>query len=461
MNYPNALNELQLTLESFLNIYYVNKNREELILALKDSVGMKKIIDIFNKDLPVKMLDKRDLYYMAKACMSFYKENVESIHFNKSFLDVNKYFDEREIEQIENTLIMKEEKDDEYYLFHDVTKVDDKQYIVGRVTSKQLLDIVYGNFIKYDFKMQRESEKIVRNGVTYETAKIYKKSIRDIKEKMKLGKYRPTAISINVLDKSDDASAIGEDIDVNFIYDAENRTLAISKKDRNSLIDGMHRLYAIMDCYNEDENFEQLMQLNIFFMTQTEARDFIYQEGQKNAISKEQLNKFNSSNIYNLITLDIEKQGDKTNNFLKGLLGNDKKDIELMDKFTTFSKFTEALKDNFTIDYTSLREQRLIKRYIINFYNELLSIYNNETKNIKASRLESNALHCNMIYLYMRIARELYEKDNWEDKLYDILSNIDSNINGKLSKISDIYNLSDKNKNIIYNYFDQIVKIRQ
>lgn len=461
MNYPNALNELQLTLESFLNIYYVNKNREELILALKDSVGMKKIIDIFNKDLPVKMLDKRDLYYMAKACMSFYKENVESIHFNKSFLDVNKYFDEREIEQIENTLIMKEEKDDEYYLFHDVTKVDDKQYIVGRVTSKQLLDIVYGNFIKYDFKMQRESEKIVRNGVTYETAKIYKKSIRDIKEKMKLGKYRPTAISINVLDKSDDASAIGEDIDVNFIYDAENRTLAISKKDRNSLIDGMHRLYAIMDCYNEDENFEQLMQLNIFFMTQTEARDFIYQEGQKNAISKEQLNKFNSSNIYNLITLDIEKQGDKTNNFLKGLLGNDKKDIELMDKFTTFSKFTEALKDNFTIDYTSLREQRLIKRYIINFYNELLSIYNNETKNIKASRLESNALHCNMIYLYMRIARELYEKDNWEDKLYDILSNIDSNINGKLSKISDIYNLSDKNKNIIYNYFDEIVKIRQ
>lgn len=461
MNYPNALYELQTNLESFINIYHVQQNRDEIMLILKDIIGMRKTYDIFNRNLPIRMLDKRDLYYLANTFNDFYKKHLIDINFNGSLLEVEKYFTRTEIDNIKNTIIEKEERDEDVFIFEDVTKVDDKQYIVGKITAKKLIEMVYDNFIKYDFKMQRESEKVTRNGITYETVKIFKRSVKEIAQNMKAGKYRPTAISINILDRSDDESAPEESLETHFGYDEENRRFILSKKDRNSLIDGMHRLYAMMDCYNEDENFEQLMQLNIFFMTQTEARDYIYQEGKKNAISREQLNKFNSSNVYNLITLEIEKEGNKTTNLLQGLLGDDKKDIEILNKFTTFTKFAEALKDNFTIDHNSLREQRLIKRYIIKFFNELLSIYNDDVRNIGESVTKSNKLHCNMIYLYMKIAKKLYGQDEWEDKLFDILNSINNNIYGEninrdLENVSNVYVLTGKNKKKLYEYVDKL-----
>ena len=182
MKYMDALRDLQNTLESFLNIYEVIKNRESLILQLKENIDIRKLVDLFNKDLPIAMLNKNDLYYLLKGFRDFYGRNEDVIKFNHALLEPTKYFNDIEIDEIKNTLIVPENKNSEIFCFQNVIKVDDKQYIVGKITTKEILDLVYNNFVKYDFTMQRESERVSRNGVTYERVKIYSNSIAGIKK---------------------------------------------------------------------------------------------------------------------------------------------------------------------------------------------------------------------------------------------------------------------------------------
>jgi len=311
--------------------------------------------------------------------------------------------------------------------------------------------------------MQRESEKVTRNGITYERVKTYSNSINEIKESMKSNRYRPTPLSINILDRSDDEDIYDDELlEKHFFYDEKNKTFTLSSKDRISLIDGMHRLYAIMECYNEDPNFEQLMQLNIFFMTQKEARDYIYQEGQKNPINKGQLNRLNSADIYGNIITEIEKYGNKNNNFIQGLIGTDRKDISVLNKFTTFTKFMEALKDNVEIKSNDIRKQRELRRYFVLFFNELISLLQDEFNKISdlQNRFYSNP---NMIYVYVKICyyikRGTIYKE-WEDNLFEIIYSEEFDIELKLilKKINNNFDISKKMRNEIYQIVEELVK---
>ena len=460
MKYLNALKDLQDTLESFLNIYEVGQRRESIILDLKENIDIRKLVDLFNKDLPITMLNKNDLYYLLKGFNNFHTKNEDIIKFNNSLLDPNKYFTDIEIDNIKNTLIIPEDKNNELFLFENVIKLDDKQYIVGKITTKELLNLIYNNFVKYDFSMQRESEKVIRNGVTYERVKIYSKSIKGIKESMKANRYRPTALSINILDRSDDEDISDESLlDTNFFYDEKEKTFLLSSKDRVSLIDGMHRLYAIMECANEDPNFEQLMQLNIFFLTQREARDYIYQEGQKNPLNQGQLNRLNSADIYGDIVSKIEKHGNKTNNLMQGLIGTEKNDVTVLNKFTTFTKFTEALKDNIVIKANNFRLQREIIRGLNKFFNELISLYQDEFNNIPKieNRFYTNP---NMIYVYVKIAMMLDLKANWQDMLFDIIESeeFDNELKLIIKEIGHKFDISKKVRTDIYERIEKIIK---
>ena len=459
MNYPNARKDLIESIESFLNMHCVRSNRDDLITKTKDTIGLAKSIDIINGELPLNMLSDNDLYYLVTACNKFHNEHAISIKFNIDLLKADKYFDVREIDEITSSFSIPEQVDSEYYTFYNVTKVDDMQYMIPRMTEKEIIDLIYGGFVKYDRNLQRESEKVTRNNVSYERVKVYAKSKREIKQSMKDGTYRPTPLSINILNRDDgsDISDIPDELlETHFCYNEEDRTLTISKKDRISLIDGMHRLYALMECYNEqteDNPFHQIMQMNVFFMTVKQAKKYIYQEGQKNPISKEQLKKLDTSNIYVDFTDTLCNTGDNLSNLLKGKVGTDSKDVSLMNKFTTVGKLSEAISDNFTLDARDIREQRLLSRYLIRFFNELFSIYKHDVDNIAKSRTENIVMNPNMIYAYVCIAKEIMDKRDWEIELEIILSDIDLSFTGELSNIiSNKYDISKKNKSLVYNY---------
>lgn len=461
MKYIKALEDLHDTLESFLNIYEVGQKRESLILELKENIDIRKLFDIFNKDLPIGMLNKKDLYYLLKGFKNFHDKNEDIIKFNNNLLEPTNYFTDIEIDDIKHTLVIPENTNNELFLFENVIKLDEKQYIVGKITSKQLLDLIYNNFVKYDFSMQRESEKVSRNGITYERVKIYSKSIKGIKESMKSNRYRPTAISINILDRSDDEDIEDESlVDTHFFYDEKDKTFLLSSKDRVSLIDGMHRLYAIMECANEDPNFEQLMQLNILFLTQKEARDYIYQEGQKNPIDKAHLNRFNSTNIYMNIVSELEKMGNKNDNLIQGLIGTDKNDVVLLNKFTTFTKFSEALKENITLKDNDFRERRRLKSFLNLFFNDLISLNDVEFNNIGKieDRLYTNP---NLIYAYIRVAMILRNKfkNNLDDKLLDILDSEEftQEIKYIIKEIGNKFDITKKSRDEIYNRIDLVI----
>ena len=462
MNYPDAKKDLQEAIESFLNINYVVKHRDEMIAKTKDVLGLSKTMDVLNMDITVDMLKESDLYYLLNACLEFYRENYSFINFSEKKLMATKYFDVREIDLITSTYEIPETEESEFYVFHDVTKVDDMQYMIPRMTEEEIVKLVYGGFIKYDKNLQRESEKVVRNNVAYERVKVYAKSKREIKQSMKDGTYRPTALSINILNR-DDGSNI-EDIpdellQTHFVYDEESRTLTISKKDRISLIDGMHRLYALMECYseqNDKEPFHQIMQMNVFFMTVKQAKKYIYQEGQKNPISKEQLQKLDTSNLYSDFVENLVNVGDSYDNLLKDKIGTDNRDITLMNKFTTYGKLTESIADNFEIDPKDVREKRMLTSYLIRFFNELFSIYKDDVADIKKSRKENVRMNPNMIYVYVLIAKHLRGQSNWEEMLELVLNEMDFSINGVFKEVSDKYEISKKNKNILYSIVEKI-----
>lgn len=464
MNYPNAKYELQEAIESFLNLYYVNKNRDSIIEKAKDTIGLSKIIDILNRDLPLTMLPDDDLYYLVKACHSFYLENANEIKFNINLLKADKYFDAREIDKITSSFVIPEQHDSEFYVFHNVTKVDDMQYMIPRMTEKEIIDLIYGGFVKYDRTLQRESEKVVKNNVSYERVKVYAKSKREIKQSMKEGTYRPTALSINILNRDDgsDISDIPDELlETHFYYDEEEKTLTISKKDRVSLIDGMHRLYALIESYNEqtpEQPFNQIMQMNVFFMTAKQAKKYIYQEGQKNPISKEQLQRLNSSNIYIEFAEKLCNMGDNNTNLLKDKIGTESKDVSMMHKFTTIGKLAEAISDNFIVDPKDIREQRLLSNYLIKFFNELFSIYKEDANDIEASRRNNIRMTANMIYAYICIAKQIRDVPNWESTLEVVLELIDTNFSENFKDITQKYEVSKKSKKSIYDYLENLIK---
>lgn len=183
--------------------------------------------------------------------------------------------------------------------------VADDQWI-GTITAQQLIAFGRSDLIRYEADTQRVMKRIVKGENTFFKISLVKKSVNAIADLLNKKKYVPNTITLNI--------PLGEG---NFFYDEESNELVIRELEAFNIIDGYHRYRALSNLLNEDENFDYGLELRITNFDTDKANSFIWQEDQKNRMSKVQSESYNPNNLVNRI---VKRLNDHSNSLLNGLV---------------------------------------------------------------------------------------------------------------------------------------------
>lgn len=445
--------ELKDNLIIAIDDYEVNKLFSELAKALQHKIKISKLSDLYRKEIQLNMFSLYELYHLSKGLKNIVsKIDLKNTNLSEKDFEVEKYFTKIEIEKFENYVEeIEETQDSNVIVLHDVIEVvPDKQWIYGKSSVKEIANIVYKGLVKYDFRMQRQTEKVKLRGKYYERAMVYKKSIREISNAMLNGEYDPTAITFNILKNGFEK----------YEYDKETLTLTIIKDDDSqiSIVDGWNRTVSGLEALNVNPDLNQPMMINIIHRDINGARAFIRQEAHHNAINPALLKFYDTANVYNEITRAIGEDGNKKTNLMFGNVGTEMLDVQNLNKYTTFEILQIAIEDNFKVKEDDIRERRMIKQYLNSYFNELVSILKDEFAKVRMGIREDYSVHHNTFYGYIALASVLYNKEQWEDKLFNIIQNIDFSKENKMWKEFNIEKdkMTAKPKKAIYDYFKSL-----
>lgn len=168
--------------------------------------------------------------------------------------------------------------------FHCIQIADDQW--IGKISIGELVGLYNAQLIHYNVNAQRVMKRIVRGGnVTYRIA-INQHAVKQIHDLMKLGRYIPNTITLNI------------PVDADYLYDKQSETLLIKSADYFDIADGYHRLLALRKLHEEEGN-DFNMELRLVSFRDDKTQQFIFQEDQKTkmaAIESASLNRYDIAN---------------------------------------------------------------------------------------------------------------------------------------------------------------------
>ena len=447
--------ELQERLSDTITKYkHDQSNKDKIFISIKERIKLTDLVKIFNGEVVVDTMSKRTLYFLSKG---FYNE----LEINE--LKPELFFTDYEITEFESEpldLEQKGENSNVIILNNVLPTVEDKQYICSSITYKELVSIFNRNLINYDSRIQRESRKKLIGDTIQERPKLYQKSINEMSKKMKIGKYIPTAISFAILSNGEEKWSYDKE-KLQFIIEVDSKSII-------SIIDGLHRVSSILTSLSEVENEEekeklenQIMQVNIFIHEIRESAEYIYQEAQKNTISKVKQKALNTSDVTNKIIREINSFESESVNKLFNKIGMEYSDLK-MGKYMIYADMISCIEYNFNkYDYkNNPKMQRKIRNFIIDLFNEIISEYDHIFKNIENYK-EINALaYCHTLYGLIALGSQLFGLNRWEEELEYILENkINFDLNEEIwSKLNITKEkLRGKQRTDLYEYFKGLV----
>jgi len=449
MKKPNSRNELNdILFDHFtVNNEFIKKS-EAIALELKTKVYPNRIAEVFNGQIDLDMLQDYEIYFLAKALFIKFKGG--------KIIDPSNFFTVLDMEKYEGMPDIDYSKErNNQIIFNDCYQVTPTMWSCSVVPITYIASLQNDSLTIYNKDTQRETEKRHTPSGVKERIKTYSKSIAEIKSAMKSHTYFPTAISYNVL-------ANGyEKID----YDAEKKRLIIEINENNecNIVDGYHRVKSCIEALRDDPDLKQNMQVNIFHLDVATARMYILQESKKNEIAKELLSYFNTDNIASKLINDLDNEGTSTSNFIRGHLSPDFETVNLRYKYCTYATLIKAVENNFKLDKDDVISTRKVKEYLIDFLNEVISIYKDEFKDVKKSRETSFKTYNNIFYGYIAMAAKLFGQSKWQDKLKAGLDEIDFDRENKQWQGMGLTskNISGKQINVLYKLFKNHIKIEE
>ncbi|MBD5589097.1 hypothetical protein [Clostridium botulinum] len=452
-NYDRLIRELTgcLSLKQFL------MKKTAVIKTLENRMDKETIINLYNQDIQIDMLDNKDLYLITEA---FYKLALDEDFISKLNelqqplqVDLNPelYFTEDEIRQYKNSVLpVEEEQDFKTVVFKNVKLMKEGIYS-GVEDLNYILDLRESGTLFYNINCQRETEKYEWRGTWVEKAKVFTKSIREISKSMAEDNYIPTHIAINVPSNGEESFYAKDKGDG--LYDI---IIKINKDTSLNLIDGNHRVtggsIARNMCHRKGKEFILNMGIQIMNLDPALARHYIFQESKKNPLD-ETLTKAMEMTIENKIA-DYMNKGSSP---LSGKLGRELKDVKHLNKLTPLYIFSEGL-NYFELDELDIIRENKVKRFLKEFFSYVLSVHKDHMKDIKLSREEGYELNMNMFRGYLYIASKLFNEPDWSEKIETILKKIDYRKGGILEDIHLFKNeMSKTNINKLEKYLDDIL----
>lgn len=355
------------------------------------------------------------------------------------------YYDEIEIEKINNFKIKIEQDTLSYPLiFDNMIRKSDNMW-VGVISVKYFVQLLQTRNILYNFDTQRAPMYIKHRNAMIRRPNINTESVTQIADLMIKNQYNYDDITLNIL-------ANGEE---DFEFDEQKGIFKLNSG-RLDLTDGAHRAKASENALlvnpNIDENF--ILLLTRFDINK--ANGYIIQKDKRNPLDEETKTSRDMSNLNNDVVKRINE--DSTSD-LAGMIVTDEFLINEGFGITLFSIMSKTIGKLW--DIKTRKDARDLSNYLIDFFNELVGIFPNELKlDIKNNKDKNFINHQNMFIYYLTIAKEIQAKNQWRLLLDRIVDNTNFNTENEEWKGSITYvsaeSFDRKLPNIIKNYQEKI-----
>ncbi|WP_297419014.1 DNA sulfur modification protein DndB [Clostridium sp.] len=407
--------------------YYVAKN-------INSSVPMR----IINKDTIFELLTDVDLCMLVSAI------NTTPNDFG---LDVNKYFNEADIELANEYKKTKLEKSN-VIEFHNVDQTNEKIWCCSKITFDEIVELSSEKKIGYNFNTQREGKVILKGNDMVKIPTINPKAVNEIIESWQLGTYVPDMITLNAENPLD------------IEYNPNTRVLRITLDDDDYLatVDGQHRTSSAIKIKQLNPSFKRgFYYLRITNFTEEEAQQFIIQADKHTPINAEHLKLMDAQDISSKLAKYIDEYGNPKTNLLFNKFAIKNKELEL-DKICLFSTISYPIKYYFDANSMDKRESDILRNALIRGFEAITLELSKDFKNVNKSRQTNVSTMNGTFVLYVAIINELYklkhhqqtsaaDERKLEDNLIKIINKIDFTFNNPIWQDLDI--IDDKNSMIV------------
>lgn len=423
---------LENKLSIVLNEHNLNQEILDNVYNDMSKKGFEKpyLISIWNQIIPLETVDLPIMYNITKYLYKYAKEEI---------INPDKYFTEFETSEFDKFKMINNSKisyKNKTLDLSDTTQIMDDQWTTT-LTFEQISEMFDLGLIKYNPDTQRDMKNKEVKGHLIQKININKKSVKEIEQLLLKNLFVSNTITLNIRKTSEEEIS----------YNKNNKTIKI--KGDIDIIDGFHRALAIFGAIKQNKSLKGSMIVSLTHFDKAKAQSYIVQEDKRNKISKEHIKYLNQENLENQV---VKALNENTNSELRGLITTDIGLIKNNSALVLFSTLADSIKSQFNIK--NQRDVRIISEYLIGFFNELTGIYYDEFSNILSSRKNNIITHSNTFIGYIALAGKLYNDDNWKNKLENILSKFNFDINNKWEDIN-IYETRPLKKdfNIIINYF--------
>ena len=332
---------------------------------------------------------------------------------NNELVNTSYYYDDNELRLIQN--FSKETIMDQVnfpIVFRNMQQTADDMW-VGKISIQDFVKLHQSGISTYNFDTQRDPIHDVYKGRAIKMANINSKAVTNIMQEMIEGTYFYDDITLNIL-------ATGhEDYDFQIVTD-DIINVVVNDAIIN-LTDGAHRLKGAESALLTRPNITGYFTLILTNFDIDRANAYIIQKDKQNPIDKEYIR---SKDITDLNNEVVKRINENMQSDMRGKIVTDELLIKEGVGLTYFSVMSYAISKLWSLE--TRRDARQLASYLLAFFNELIGIYPNELKiQIKKSRYKNYINNPFIFIYYLTIAKEIQNKQDWEDLLYIILDETD------------------------------------
>lgn len=438
------------------------KLEDNLNLILQDYSNNKKVIEQVTIDLGVKGIPigkvsglfsgSIDLSYISEVEICLFTKYLYS-HTQEFKINPEHFFNEVELAGAELYHYNEKEKT-KTILLHNVDQINDYQWLCTKETYQSIAKYFENGLITYNPNTQRQPLKRKVGSRIVEVINIDKGKIKEIASEMLKGSFNANAIILNVL------RITGQE---KIKYNHKDRTLLIEIDETTlvQIIDGFHRLGAILKTVEAKADTDRLTSIYIYHVNEEKARQVIKQESKATPIDEQWIDLMDASNANMEVAKNINNR--ERMNEMFNRIGLDSLELKREGKLTTFETLSKTIEYIYDLNDKNkpviLAQQ--VEKFLVEAFNIVIGI-NHDAFNEKLieTRESTHLADNNMFIGFAILSKELQERytNDWQEKLQMILGKLDfskSNPVWKKVGIENNVNLSTIKK--IAEYFRNIV----
>ncbi|MGG0793781.1 DNA sulfur modification protein DndB [Brevibacillus laterosporus] len=355
----------------------------------------------------------------------------------KAKLEAQQYFTQNEISEVKlMDFAIEREKNEGIlpYTFTDVIQFDLDDYDTA-ITEKQILELVEGNIIQYNFNTQREPRLIKRKKSPTGIIKVPKLNEEAIKEITKLileNKLVRTTITLNARLNSSDS---GEEL----LFNRKDKSLTVTKGTKLDCLDGFHRLTSIINALKKNPDIKMTFGLRVVNYSEKKAQILYSQMNTFTAQSASRLAEMSQSHSSYVVKQLREECiiGDKISSG----------DSLYSDQLVTFNVLASIIEETF--HPTNIIEAKNVVNILKETFDSIAMKYSKEfiTK-VEKSKKETIVNQNHMFNVYVILAKKINDLGLPLGDITKILSKFDFSRSNPLWQEAGIL---DHNKNMVSN----------